>query len=270
MKEYPIDLVDYLRVIWKRKIFIIVGTLVCLVAGGIVNLRLPEIYRADALIKIGKILVSSSSSSFLDTPKNLVESIPIEYGLSEEEALKYLLKVEVVIGTSLVKIILEGPGKMRVEELLKGVVRRLTDDHLKKTESSIQPYSVLIEKLETDIKEIQKDIAQLEVRLRKMNAEKTDPVMVIVLQNNLWQRKTSLRNIQQGLFSNQLAVDSIKEYRTRLIGGVKQTTIKPKKRRNIMIAGVVGLTMSLFLAFFIEYLGKVMEREKKKDDSVLG
>ncbi len=61
MEEDTIELVDYLRVIWKRKGLIIVGTLVCMVAGGVVNLRLPEIYRAEALISIGKTLVSPYS-----------------------------------------------------------------------------------------------------------------------------------------------------------------------------------------------------------------
>lgn len=274
MKEYPIDLVDYLGVIWKRKILIIVGILVCMVAGGIVNLRLPEIYRAEALISIGKILVSPSPSpspfALVDTPKYLSESIPAEYGLNIEEALKYPLRVEVVRGTSLIKVIQEGPDKVRVEELLKGVVNRLIDDHLRKAESSVQSYRVLIGELEVDIKMIQKDMAQLKAELKKVDTEKVDPVMVIMVRNNLWQRKASLRNIQQRLFSNQLAVDSLKEYKTRLIGGVKKTTVKPKKKLNVMIGGVVGLTMSLFLAFFIEYLGKIMEREKKKDDSVLG
>ncbi len=38
MKEYPIELFGSLRVIWKRKILIIVGTLVCMVAAGVVSL----------------------------------------------------------------------------------------------------------------------------------------------------------------------------------------------------------------------------------------
>ncbi len=270
MKEYSIELIDCLRVIWKRKILIIVGTLVCLIAGGVVNLRLPEIYRAEAIVSIGKILASSSSSSLLDIPKNLAKSIPIEYGLSEEEALKYILKVEVVRGTSLVKIILEGRDRSRVEELFKGVVNRLIDDHLRKAESSVKSYRVLIGELETDIKMIQEHIAQLEAELGKVNTKKIDPVIVIMVQNNLWQRKANLRDIQQRLFSNQLAVDSVKEYKTRLVGGVKKTTVKPKKKLNVIIGGVVGLMMSLFLAFFMEYLGKVRVREKKKDASVLG
>ncbi len=85
MEEDTIELVDYLRVIWKRKILIIVGTLVCMVAAAVISLRLPEIYRAEALISIGKTLDPSSSSSSLasiDTPGNLTKSIPAEYGLN--------------------------------------------------------------------------------------------------------------------------------------------------------------------------------------------
>ena len=95
---------------------------------------LPEIYRAEALIKIGKILVSSSSSlTPFDTPRNLAKSIPDEYGLNDDdEASKYSFKTEVVGETSLVKVALEGPDRRRVEELLKGVVNRLVDDHLRK------------------------------------------------------------------------------------------------------------------------------------------
>ncbi len=275
MKEYPIDLVDCLRVIWKRKILIIVGTLVCLVAGGVVNLRLPEIYRAEALISIGKTVNSRSvslSPSFarFDTPKNLAKSIPAEYGLNKEEALKYPLEVEVFRDPSMIKVIMDGPERRKAEELLKGVVNKLIDDHLRRVESSVQPYRVYIGELETDIKMIQKDIAQSEAELKKMNIEKTDPVAVVMVKNNLWQMRTNLRDMKQNLLRYLSVADRLSEYKTRVIGGVKaeKTPVKPKKKLNVIIGGFVGLTMSLFLAFFMEYLGKVREREKKKDDSV--
>ncbi len=270
MEEDTIELVGYLRVIWKRKRLIIVGTLVCMVVAGVVSLRLPEIYRAEALIGIGKTLTSSSLAPLapIDTPENLVKSIPVEYGLNEEEAVKYSLKAEVVRRTSLIKVIQEGPDRRRVEELLKGVVNRLVNDHLRKTESSIQPYRVLIGKLETDIKMIQKDMAQLEARLEKMNTEKTDPAIVIITQNNLGQRETNLRGIRQDLLLYRSVVDRLKEYKTKVIGGIKanKNPIKPRKKRIVLTAGVVGLMMSLFMAFFIRYLGKIRESEKGKGE----
>ena len=283
MKEYSIELFGSLRVIWKRKILIFVGTLVCMVAGGIVNLRLPEIYRAEALISIGKTVNSRSVSlspsfALVDTPKYLAESIPAEYGLNTEEALKYPLKAEVVRAPSMIKVIQEGPDRRRVGKLLKGVVNKLIGNHLRKTESSIQPYRIHIENLEADIKEFQKSVAQMEAQLEewrseKMNIEKTDPAAVVSLQQTLWNRETDLRNIQKDLLSYRSFVDNLKEYKTKVVGGVKtkKNPVKPKKKLNVMIGGVVGLTMSLFLAFFIGYLGKVREREKeekKNGDSV--
>lgn len=267
MEKDDVELIDYLREIWKRKILITMGTLVCMVAGGVVSLMSSEIYRAEALISIGrKVLTPFPSSPLnlgpLDTPKNLVKSIPAEYGLNEEEAVKDSLKVEVVKGTSLMKIIMEGPDRRRVEKLFKGVMNRLIDGHLRAAEGSIQPYRVFIGDLEAEIEVVKKGIVELDAKLKKMNTEKVDPVAVVMAQNNLWQRSDNLRNIQRNLLLYRTFVDSFKEYKTRLIGGVKKTTVKPNKKRNVLMAGVVGLAMSLFLAFFIWYLRKAREGER--------
>lgn len=271
MEEDTVELVDYLRVIWKRKGLIIVGTLVCIVAAWVVSLRLPEIYRAEVLVSIGKILASPSPPPSplipFATPETLVESIPVEYGLNDEgEAWKYHLNVKVVSAPSLIKLIMEGPGRSRVKELLKGVVNRFIDGHLRKTESFIQPYRVLMGKMETDIKIIQQDISQLEAKLKKVNIGEVDSVVAILAQNNLWQMRSNLRDTQEKLLIYQSVIDSLKEYKTKVIGRVTagKTPVKPKTKLNVMIVGVVSLTMFILLAFFIEYLGKVREREKKE------
>ncbi len=270
MKEYHINLIDYLVVIWKRKTLVIVGVLVCMVAGGIVSLRLPEIYRAEALIGIGKTVNSRSVSlspsfALFDTPKYLAESIPAEYGLNKEEALKYPLKVEVVRDPSMIKVIQEGPDRRRVGELLKGVVNRLIGNHLREAENSLQPFKTHIENLEADIKVFQKNIAQLEVQLEKMNIEKTDLVAVVMLQNTLWDRETNLRNIQQNLLRYLSVADRLNEYKTRVIGGIMagKTPVKPKMKRNVIVTGIAGLWMSISLAFIIEYLRKIKEKKRE-------
>ena len=64
----------------------------------------------------------------------------------------------------------------------------------------------------------------------------------------------------------QARLDNQKETTIIKAPSYLKNPIKPKKKRNVMIAGAVGLMMSLFLAFFIEYLGNV--RGGEKDDSV--
>ena len=47
-----INLMDYIQVIRKRKWLIIVGTLVCIIVSAIISLRMPKIYRGEAIFRI--------------------------------------------------------------------------------------------------------------------------------------------------------------------------------------------------------------------------
>ncbi len=48
-----INLLDYLRVIWKWKWLIVVGTLICAVAAAVISLQMPKIYEVSATIDLG-------------------------------------------------------------------------------------------------------------------------------------------------------------------------------------------------------------------------
>ena len=204
MESDEIELIDYLRVIWKQKVFIIVGFLVCVVVTWVVSLRLPDMYRADALVSVGMIPGSSSKSSSLvpiDTPANLVKTIPVEYGSANYgKDLDYILRVEQANGTTLVSIILEGPNRRKVEEIIKGVVGKLVGDHLEILKRFIRPYKTLIEELEIDFKRVQKNLEHREKMLEQinsninineemgnineeMNLEEVDPVLLMMIQN---------------------------------------------------------------------------------------
>lgn len=51
--EDEIYLIDYLRVIWKWKWLIILGTFVCMVVAGVVSFRMPEVYEVSTTIEPG-------------------------------------------------------------------------------------------------------------------------------------------------------------------------------------------------------------------------
>ena len=63
-------------------------------------------------------------------------------------------------------------------------------------------------------------------------------------------------------------MDSLVGSNTELIGRVKSTTIESKEGRSLTsimaVAGVAGLIMSLFIAFFIEYIEESKSRRKGK------
>ena len=61
MREHfddEIQLIDYLRVIWKWKWLIILGTFVCMVVAAAVSFNMPKIYEVSIAIEPGIIGVS--------------------------------------------------------------------------------------------------------------------------------------------------------------------------------------------------------------------
>lgn len=269
MEEKSIEIIDYLKIIWKRKILIIVGVLVGMVAGVVMNLRVQELYRAETLLKIGKkvvLLTTSTSSASLipsfslvrfDSPKTLIKTIPVEYGLNGKESGKGSLSVELVSDTELLRIIVEGVTRRKAEESLNKVVKRLIDDHSRMIDDSLLPLRDIIEKQKASQKVVIDEVASSERRLKEIENEDIDNPSMIVTDNILWEKQSSLRDIKNRLMIYQLIVDNAGKYKSKIIGSVNITTIPSNKRSNVIKAGTLGLVISLFLAFFIEYIGRI-------------
>jgi LPS O-antigen subunit length determinant protein (WzzB/FepE family) len=71
-----IELIDLLKVLWKWKGLIILGTFVCMVVGGVVSLRMPKIYEVSMSIEPGIIgLGKDGKFIYLDSQNNIKEKI---------------------------------------------------------------------------------------------------------------------------------------------------------------------------------------------------
>ena len=308
MKEDTVELTDLFRVIWRRKVLIVAGTLVCIVVGAVMSLRLSETYRSEAVIKIGKkmefrshIRGMPSSLIYFESLSDLVKTIPVKYGLSKKETLGYHLGAETFGGPSMIKIILKGPDR-GTERILKEIANRLIDDHHRMAADSITPYKDQIKILEADARESQDNIAETDGRLKTaksiqkmiqdriavkekmkggasgvgVDMEAASIEMLYLRMENSYRRIDSneglLRKVRRNLWDTQRELikirtflDSFEKHRTEMIGEVKNITVNVDKSRKIVRAGVVGLIMFIFLAFFVEYLARARERE---NDSV--
>ena len=61
MEQQEVELIDYLKVIWKRKGLIMGGTLVAAAAALVVSLSMPKTYEVSRTLKIGRLPGSISS-----------------------------------------------------------------------------------------------------------------------------------------------------------------------------------------------------------------
>ncbi len=66
MGEFGIELIDYLKVLQKKKWLIISGTAVCMVFVGIFSFLQKPVYEIDAIIQPGKLILENSSGNITE------------------------------------------------------------------------------------------------------------------------------------------------------------------------------------------------------------
>ena len=69
--EDEINLIDYLKVLWKWKWLIIAGTLICVVATAVISSQMPKIYEVSTVIEPGIIGVDNSGNYTYMNSKNI-------------------------------------------------------------------------------------------------------------------------------------------------------------------------------------------------------
>ena len=303
MEENTVELIDYLRVIWKRKILIIVVILVCTGVGVVTAVERkrkfrsnPATYEANAVVKIGQKVVLtqpdgvSSPVVYIESPENLVQTIPLEYGIRLNKSLGYQLHIKKVGVLSMLEITLKGPDR-GVEKALKEIINMLLEDHREKTRVSLIVYTNYINKLKSDVLMFQDNIDMIEASIGEIKRREeiyrghmTNAgtaagkemrggdntaflnmlyLRIIDKEKDLNMTRERLRNTQYEVIVHQTTIGSFEEYNTEVVGEVKATAVEyvGKSTMNVIIvAGVAGLMMSLFIAFFMQYI----EESKRK------
>ena len=314
MREHfddEVQLIDYLRVIWKWKWLIILGTFLCMVVAGVVSFNMPKIYEVSMTIEPGIIGVNRDGKFiYLDSRDNIEEKI--KEGLYNRRIQKALninpletdIKFEVrpQKGTNFIKVTSEWKdpevefGKKALVNLLgfiskeyENIVQQRKGDY----EKQILMNQNQIKENEATLKIIQDREKELlpEIKNVKDNTEK-----IVRERNNVLQHKGNSDDISLLIYSttiqqnvayfNQLS-NQINDIRTKkeiasmkienlkvqidrlnleksIINNIRVlqnpeaslSPIKPKKRLNILLAGVIAFMMMMFLVFFVEYIQK--------------
>jgi len=271
--EDDIGLIDYLRIIWKRKLLLIAGTMVGLVAGLVVAHRMPELYRVELLLNMGKKMIALPSGHFdimpIDSPKTFVDILQAHYSLSKERTskYKYALKFEMVDNTNLNRISTIGPADKETAERFEEIVQKFCVEYSQKTEKSLIPLYEAIETLNVYYREIIEDVARTKEILEKFTSVSDIEIIenvpsVINIERSLWEKRTILKEIQSELLFYESFAKNADEYKTRIVGDMRRSTIRPEKTRMVIKVAGLSFVISLCLVFFIEYIEKLKRIEK--------
>ncbi len=93
-----IELIDYLRVIWKWKYLILFGTLVCGLIATIISLKMDKVYSINMVLRPGILSIGGEGKNvYIDSPQNI--KALIESGTFDSSILNFLKDINKDIKT---------------------------------------------------------------------------------------------------------------------------------------------------------------------------
>ncbi len=176
-----IELIDYLRVIWKWKNIIVSGTIFCGLIAAIISFNMAKIYSIDMVLSPGILRVQEQGANiYIDTPQNikaLIESGIFDYDIINQlndsgvnkDLKKLNFKVTIPQQSNAIKVIYE------TSDIKQGIV---IQSHLSKL--LLEHYSKLVKyfKNEYDMKlsllESEKDYIKAAIQSYKRNVKNTE------------------------------------------------------------------------------------------------
>ena len=329
---YPddeIELIDFLRVLWKRKWLIILITLVCMLAAGVASFVMPKIYKVSTAIEPVIIGVDQNSRPiYLDSAGNM--KARIESGIYNSRILKNLdidlcktqvkfkvdnpktinlIKIsseweqkEIATGTNVLEQLLielshyyEEIIQAKTEGIDKEILFKLSDIQGKKNQIDLR--QTALKNIKTWENELNRKLMTLNDDTKKIKQQKDkilegktgeDGILPFFYFTAVQQNKADFNQLNNQLYNLKskaeevtVQVEQLKQDMNDINAEIERLKIKksyiqdikvisepeaskfpikPKKKLNIVLAGLVGFMMAVFIAFFAEYIKKSKEK----------
>ena len=286
--EDEIELIDILRVIWKRKYLIMGGTLACGLIAAIISLSMPKTYMITMILEPGIVTIKANNNYYIDSPENIkfmidsgVFNKDIATGLQILNILKDLLLKKYSDKVALFKKSYVNDLIIKREEISKH------EAELQTIKNNIINMEKRVDQLKADIKLLNKNTIKLvEKRDIIVSAHKNqNNILAAILYNNMLQHNFALVsfyknetndclsqkqqyslklketeeniNILKKVISEiNLQKDIVQNIQVIQPPNQSRNPVKPKVKLNIVLAILAGGFIMLFISFFVEYLSK--------------
>ncbi len=275
LSEEEVELIDYLRVIWKRRWLIVGGTLACMVVALVVSLMQPKMYQTTLDLKIGQVWQNP-----IDDPNQVAAVInnePFLDKVRQKTGLSYtaykMKKAKTVVAKVvdkaplLVNVVTKEHSPKKAVELAETVADLVIHEHQLRFDELMSEHIRYEKELEGQVQTMQRDIQELETTLKHQRTNsQADASAVILLQTQVEGEKGLLVNFIRELRdvkSNNTSKARSENTRVIFPPPLPEDHVNPRTGLNMVIAGIVGLMTFLMLVFFLEYLDQVKRRERQ-------
>ncbi|MFQ6032852.1 MAG: hypothetical protein ACE5K2_08020, partial [Candidatus Zixiibacteriota bacterium] len=192
----------------------------------------------------------------------------------------------------LIKITFEDEDPQLTVDVLNTLSESLIEQHLEEYRASIKSLDEEINNSQDEInlqndyqktvreqiKVAEKAIVETRKELSQLSLKNISPLEVLFLRSTLRDQEGRIANFHRELKDVELSIQSLKNKVVHLeyMRGVPQNTkvrdkpigpntpVRPRKKLNTIIGGVVGFVAAVMLAFFFEYLQAARVRQREK------
>lgn len=183
--EDEIELMDYLNVLWRKKWLIILPTLFCVIAAGVISFLMPPKWEIDAIVQPSKFLVQTGESGFEELvfiePKQIAGQIN---GASYNSLIAAELNMDirsfpsikaVNLGeTNLVRVSIRAQDVKRAKSILYSLFNHLKRELDQKADIEIKEMDTKIKEKEIEKTSIEKEIEVMKKKLRIVKLRKKE------------------------------------------------------------------------------------------------
>lgn len=231
--EDEIELIDVLRVIWKWKYIIIVGTAVCGMIALIISLKMTKVYSISMTLKPGILKIGEQGKNvYIDSPQNIKDLI--DSGAFNNQILNYLKenKLDNIPNKLDFKLTIPKNSdninvKYETADIKKGVIiqdhlsKLLINEYDKKVKHFREEYDITSSLLKHEIDLIIANIQSYKRQIRNIEKRNSELILEIKLiknnTSNLVSEKNKLlstnlreKDIPQVLFHTYLIQENLK------------------------------------------------------------
>jgi uncharacterized protein involved in exopolysaccharide biosynthesis len=292
-----IELIDYLRVLWRWKWFIILFTLCCGAVAGIISFSQDRVYEVSMIIEPGVIDIDRNGNFiYLDSPSNIESKINsqayntriIKQLDANAKQLRLKFKTVQPRHSNTIKIWLELRNANRGVQALSALFRILVEEYQHYThsrKSELDQQSLLIDRQlalsEVEKTELEKEIAGVQANTNRIIEERNalisrggnnvDKLTLLIYSNIIQQNiahsnsfkkqladlKANIERMKSELETLKIKKQSIENIKLIQAPQVSPYPLKQEHEVKIVLALVLGFLVSIFIAFFVEYLRRM-------------
>jgi len=280
MQEEEIDLREYIHVLLKRKGIIILIFIIAVITAALVSyFALSPVYQSSMVFGIA-LMDNRPPTTIVAQVENNVPVIKIHEALEiissnlildevikrndlniSSDQLRTRIEVENLKNTNFIKVSVEADSPEKAKELAENIVKVFIEKNRNKYTKKIRLIEERIKIVKQGIAEFEKSIREIENAMKKIAASKDLSeaeryFQTSLLLNSSSNERSLHNNLIYQINTLQERLNNCQDFGIISYAQLPVAPIKPNKKLNILIAGVLGLFVGIFAAFFLEFWQK--------------